>query len=82
MAGQQVKHRFAAIISADVAGYSRPVEADEAATPWGLALKAASSEHHWSILTHRKTSIASSTTWTEPFDRKTNENYTNQEDSL
>ena len=46
------------------------------------ALEMASSAHHWSITTHRKTSIASSITWIESFDRKANENQPNKEDSL
>ena len=45
MAGQQVERRLAANVRADFIGYSRPMEADEAAMPWGLALKAASSVH-------------------------------------
>ncbi len=81
MAGRQAERRLAALVSADFVGYSRLMEADEAATPWGLALEAASSVHRRSIATHRKTSTASSITWTVPFDRKTNENYASKEDS-
>ena len=59
MAGQQVERRLAAIVSADLIGCSRLMEADEAATPRGLALKAASSVHRRSIEAHRKTSSPS-----------------------